>query len=244
MEQLSTECEYYAAALILVMSGQDKKGWEITELVDAHDFGAFGPFDCRNAALVEEAVEWLERQKLGKIWRDKYGPDMFKLEADVSLSSAASSTSSQVLERVMQLGTRWLEKALQRLNQKSGEMSSLPDELPFEAAAVDDSWEPLPLDREAKEYEEVVSSVKEAIAEVGKNNGYANDHPEERNAVLELMKGTLNAIKLGMPTMASIKAGLIAPLKRVAKVFSKTAIEQLAKRAIDALFLWLATFGL
>lgn len=102
-----------------------------------------------------------------------------------------------------------------------------------------DTWQPLPIDRTDESYMVMVAEAEAAIREVEQNNGYAASEPEERAGILNVMKGTLQAIKEGLPSRAVIVAGLLSPLKFLSEKFSAASIGEIAKKAVEALLNWL-----
>lgn len=105
----------------------------------------------------------------------------------------------------------------------------------------DDEWEPLPLDRESSEAKTAIEKSEIALKEIENSNGYAASAPEERNGIVETIKGTLAAIKTGFPSRQAIVAGLIAPFKFIAKKFGEASMGELATQAVAALVKWLAS---
>jgi hypothetical protein len=113
-------------------------------------------------------------------------------------------------------------------------------EIPKESTA--DKWEPLPIDRESPEVKDVIAASENALKEIEQSNGYADEHSQERNGVVENIKGTLSALKKGMPSRQAIISGLLAPLKFIAEKFSSATMGEAAKIAVAAITKWL--FGI
>lgn len=104
----------------------------------------------------------------------------------------------------------------------------------------EDTWKPLAIDRSTSSYKEAVEAAEEALTIVEGNNGYAQTEPDERNAIVESIKGTIKSIKEGTPSLASIKSSLVAPLIFLSTKFSDAAIGVAAKHAMEKLFSWIA----
>src|SRR5262245_44003657 len=78
-----------------------------------------------------------------------------------------------------------------------------------------------------------MSAADEALEVIEGNNGYATSEPEERNAIVNSIKGTIAAIKEGAPSASAIKSSLIAPLQYLVRKFTDTAIGIASKVAVE-----------
>lgn len=107
---------------------------------------------------------------------------------------------------------------------------------------TEDTWEPVKIDRTTAEYSEAIEASEAALREVESSNGYAATDPDERNGIVATVRGTLEAIKNGMPTKPTILHGLLAPLKFVSKKFADTTIGEIVKIAITKIITWLSGF--
>ncbi len=96
-----------------------------------------------------------------------------------------------------------------------------------------DEWAPLPIDRQNPKFEAAMGAVEDAIDTISADNGYAVSAPEERTSILASLKGSVEAIKAGMPSLASIRAGLLAPLRFISEKFVGTAMGETAKKAFE-----------
>lgn len=110
----------------------------------------------------------------------------------------------------------------------------------------DDSsgWEPLKLDRDDSKFSEAIDAAEAALAGIESSNGYAINEPEERNAIVASVKGTIEATKTGTPSREMLVHGLFRPLKYLAEKFRDTAVGEFCKIAVARLLQWLPTlFG-
>ena len=105
----------------------------------------------------------------------------------------------------------------------------------------EDSWSPLPIDRSAPTYDLTMQAVEEAIAEIGKSNGYASEYPEERESILTTLKTGLDALRQPLITRRALDVLLTDPLKFVAAKFSDAAFGTAASKAFEMI---LKFFGL
>jgi hypothetical protein len=77
------------------------------------------------------------------------------------------------------------------------------------------------------------------LKEIEENNGYAVTEPNERNSIVETIRGTLAALKTGFSSQTAVIAGLQAPLRFIAKKFGEASMGETAKIAVAALVKWL-----
>ncbi len=103
-----------------------------------------------------------------------------------------------------------------------------------------DEWEPLPIDRGNEDYQQMVLATESAIQQIEANNGYASTEPEQRDGIVAALRGAVETIKLGYPSINFINASLVAPLNFIAKKFAEGIVGQVAKTAADAVIKWLA----
>ena len=165
---------------------------------------------------------------------------------------AKSLEQKNPLALAVQLGLRWVVESLQNikikplpterlLREPDDSRSNVPAELGWVQDPVpDDVWEPLPLDRESSEFKEAMGYSDFALDQIASNNGYAATEPEERNGIVETIRGTIKAIWSGFPSRSQIHAGLIAPLKFIVRKFGDAAMGEAAKQALIAIATWLA----
>jgi hypothetical protein len=99
-----------------------------------------------------------------------------------------------------------------------------------------DRWEPIKIDRAAIEFSQAIEASEAALREIESSNGYASSAPEERNAIVASIKGTLEATKEGNPSKSAVIAGLIRPLEYIAKKFSDVTMGEIAKIAVAKLW--------
>jgi hypothetical protein len=135
--------------------------------------------------------------------------------------------------------TRYLDELEKKFQQAEGD-----DEQPVANTedvidAEEDTWSPLQIDRESAEAKDAIQKSEGALKEIEQSNGYASSDMEERNGIVTSIKGALDSIKLGSPSRQFIVAGLLAPLKFIAKKFSEASMGEAAKIAVAALVKWL-----
>jgi hypothetical protein len=102
-------------------------------------------------------------------------------------------------------------------------------------------WEPLPIDRSTPQFREMEHATEIAIERIEADNGYAANESDERAAVLGSLRGAMEAIKQGWPSRTVVQASLLATLRFVAEKFAGTGIGEVAKKAFDLAWKWLAS---
>lgn len=101
-------------------------------------------------------------------------------------------------------------------------------------------WEPLPIERESQDAKDAIEKSEIALSEIEQSNGYAATSPDERNGIVQVIRGTLSAIKSGFPSREAIISGLLAPLRFIAKKFAEASMGEAAKIAVLAIIKWLS----
>lgn len=124
------------------------------------------------------------------------------------------------------------------IEKKSDDKEKLEDTITNQLDGPD--WEPLPIERESKDAKDAIEKSEIALSEIEQSNGYAATSPDERNGVVETIKGTLSAIKNGFPSREAIASGLLAPLRFIAKKFGDASMGEAAKMAVLAIIKWLS----
>lgn len=163
---------------------------------------------------------------------EKLGPAAPGYLRDVFFNIAATVTTPEA--------EQYHNQALTQLT--SGNGSVAEKEMSEHAVLADDgAWSPLKIDRSTSEYEEAINYSEAALREVESSNGYADSEPDERNAIVSTIKGTIDAIKSGSPSKKSIVHSLLKPLQYLAVKFRDASIGEIAKVAAVKLVAWLST---
>jgi len=142
-------------------------------------------------------------------------------------SSIAGSADEQLIDAALD--------EIRRTEPETTDQRMMPKE-----DEIEDTWQPLPIDRTEPAYQAAIVATDEALEVIEGNNGYAQTEPDERNAIVNSIKGTIAAIKEGTPSVATIKSSLIVPLKYLAKKFFDSAIGITSKIAVEKLMIWLS----
>ena len=194
-----------------------------------------------NKVLVSKALVELQEWRVLFELTDQFGPTVYQVDRTVSLTKVAAAVEpASPYYKASRFGREWIESAVVRINEK---YQGDDDEADGEQHGVnsDDGppWEPLPLDRTDPNFEQAMEVSEKAIEAIEVDNGFAANLPDERNAIVKIARGTLEAVRDGTPSIAQIKSGLLSPFRYIAHKFPEAAIGVAAKLAFEALKKWL-----
>jgi hypothetical protein len=193
---------------------------------------------------------------------DTFAPDYVQLKSgavEEALSDPEFSALKAKYDQLGPAGEPWLKSALTNIvrtisskdvleYQAQQDEESKDDQpvSPRAAAEPDetDMWAPLPIDRQSPLYEEALSASESALQTIEGNNGYATAEPDERNGIVLVMRGTIEAIKTGAPSKAAVLHGLLVPLRFIAKKFAESAMGEVAKIGVAKVIEWLISLGI
>jgi hypothetical protein len=108
---------------------------------------------------------------------------------------------------------------------------------------LDDEWQPIPIDRTTPQAIDAIDKSESALREIEQSNGYAASDPDERNSIVETIRGTLATLKSGIISRKAIIAGLLAPFRYIAKKFGEATLGEAAKTAASAIVKWLTSLA-
>jgi hypothetical protein len=138
-----------------------------------------------------------------------------------------------------QVGTKiWLRSALASVNEQYDHLNVKAAD--FGRAALEDKWEPIPLDRKDPTLKEATKAVDAVIEAVEADNGYAVHAPSEREYVLSRLKAVSETLKQKAQIhWMDVKTFALEPLGRLIKRFGPAAVGTVAVVARKAIFEWL-----
>lgn len=189
--------------------------------------------------LLQLAMQNLVRKNVVVALRDPFGPSQFK-EGDglnAYMDEARADTNSPIYKgEASGDADQWLRLALNKLSDIGNDLRISPKDW----ERPDRDWEPIPLDRDEPILKEAIASLDETIAEIEQSNGYASEHPEERNYVVDNLKLLSNKLKSAASTSAAyVRSHGLNVLQKVADKFSGAAMGEAAKATLKALGEWL-----
>lgn len=137
-----------------------------------------------------------------------------------------------------------LEHPLTFLAQQHEEILATGRPPTFAPSGAADTWDPLPIERGAPEYQRAVSALEETVETVRGDNGYASSVPEEHSQVLASLSTGLEWIKNKLPSRTQVKSLILDTLNFLQQKFSGAVIGEVASRAAKAVVDWLKSLVL
>lgn len=172
-----------------------------------HDF-------VESVPLRQEALRRLARQGAIKIVPDPFGPTLWHRGPNFEkLQEQWEKTPSSVFYKARMSGDRreWLMAALPNVNATAQDLKITSAD--YDTAAVGeftldafaevkdtgpvDEWEPITIDQADPVVAEATNQLNAATEAIEQDNGYSAKHPQERDAVVQDLKGGLEKLKSG-----------------------------------------------
>lgn len=165
------------------------------------------------------AVQDLLNSDLVNTIDDKYADSFFQID-DLGLRyvHAERVRGNTIVAKYEALGDNWLTSVFRNAHLRAhANISVHSSNEHIEALGVEkaDTWEPLPIDRSQPEYKSAVESLDRAVESIESDNGYAANHPEERDHVVWSLRQGLTAIKEKCPSASQIRSLILEPLQKV-----------------------------
>lgn len=104
-----------------------------------------------------------------------------------------------------------------------------------------DEWSPLPIERNAAEYQTAVEASEAALQVIKGDNGFAS--MPERNEIVQTIEAGLEDLKNSTPSKYRLLTSLARPFRYVAEKFFGTLIGEAAKKGFDALMTLIASLS-
>jgi hypothetical protein len=202
-----------------------------------------GRFRLDDKDTLAAAAEYLAHKALIKFIPDEFGPDIIVRSDDFFENwHALQQDEDSVFYKHAVAGDggdTWIGSALDTINKQLSEAE--PESEGSEEISADE-WEPLAIDRDSESFRSAMEATEKAIETIEQNNGYATSAPEERDGIVNTLRGTLDALKHGRPSRGAVMEGMLSPLKYISKKFSDSVMGEIAKVAVTALIKWLFPF--
>jgi hypothetical protein len=188
--------------------------------------------------LWDLAVKWLEISNAVVAYRDPFGPpvltqsDTFESEVtDIFASVSPFRTAEESGD-----ARNWTFQALQRVESERVRLGIGPADF----IDPERDWAPLPVERENESLKKAIVALDETITQVEQSNGYASEHPEERNFVLDNLRMLSSKLKsAGTVSMSYVRTHGLNILEKLQHRFIDTAIGEGAKETTHTIVHWL-----
>jgi hypothetical protein len=192
-----------------------------------------------SAALIAQAIEVLVQANALEKLDDPFGPTLYRkgTNFDDFIKGREEDRNSPFYKASAAPNRMaWLKSALGGMKEAYNTLGITETEI----EERDREWEPIPLERTSESLQNAIAAIDETVAEVEKSNGYAAEHPEERNYVLSNLTLLSHTLKTAATTsIAFVRAHGLNILQQLAKRFGDAAIGKLVDVAIKALLAWL-----
>lgn len=191
-----------------------------------------------NEQLWELAVDWLVAHNVIVSFKDPFGPPVLKrsdtFESEVN-DIVRSLSPFQTAEESGDMRS-WTFEALERVEDERRKLGITAEDF----NEPEREWAPLPLDRENEKLQAAITSLDKTIRDVEQSNGYASEHSEERNFVLENLRMLSQKLKsAGTISVSYVRAHGLSVLKRVQDRFVDSSIGEGARETMHAIAHWL-----
>lgn len=245
--------EYYVLALYIHLQRSTEYYTETGWIKDFshYDEGADASINyVENAALREEAVRLMEKHGAIRVIHDPFGPTIWQTTEQLEeLSDSLERNPSSVFFRASASGDPrgWLQEALQKLNVTADELKVTKDDFIAEAMSdfavralrsgkepEEDEWAPITLDQASPAVAEATKKLSAATDAIEQDNGYSVTHPQERDAVVQDLKGGLEKFKSGVVSIGWLRRTAFA-LKTAGMRFANTVKGQVIDGALMAI---------
>jgi hypothetical protein len=202
-----------------------------------------------NEAFRQEALRLLIRHNAIEVIADPFGPVLWtRGPAFNEMEEIHKSSPISPFFKADKSGDRrsWLMAALLKINRLAEELGVTPAD--FEQPPLDE-WAPIQIDQNDEVVKEAVEKLRAATEAVEQDNGYAVAHAQERDQVVQDLKGgleklqseavsagwisrTVDALKKAgarfvNTTKAPVIDGALAAIKDVVKKYFSSALDYL-----------------
>jgi hypothetical protein len=189
-------------------------------------------------AIWNSAIDWLVARGMIGAFTDPFGPpvyvkgDTFDSQWNDLCRTEAPFENAEFSGDARQ----WTFQALDSVYREYIRLGIRPSD--FEEPNRE--WSPIPLDLNNEALQAAIASLDKTITAVEQSNGYASEHAEERNFVLDNLRMLSQKLKNASTISVSyIRAHGLSVLKKVQDRFVDTAIGEGAKETTSAIVHWL-----
>lgn len=196
-----------------------------------------------NEAILKEAERILRDSNAITAIEDPFGPTLWQRgPAFASVLEQLEENPGSPFYKARKSGDRrsWLESALAKLNYHANQLSITEQDFAERGgpAKVEhdgpiDEWEPIQLDHADPTVVAAVAKLAEATEAIERDNGYSATFPQERDAVVQDLKGGLEKLQSGVVSRGWMRR-LTGALRIVSARFANTMKGQMVDGALAA----------
>jgi hypothetical protein len=233
--------QYYALAIALAFAN---KGDELTRQSIMNEYIVHDEDGDQTYSLVDDftiwtqAMGWLTDHDMIIAFTDPFGPPVFNKGGTFDSQWNDLCKNERPFQNAHRSGdpVRWTYEALSAVYLEYIRLGIQPSD--FENPERE--WTPIPLDRNDEALQTAIVSLDKTITEVEQSNGYASEHTEERNFVLDNLRMLSQRLKsAGAISVSYVRAHGLNVLKRLQDRFIDTSIGEGATEARNAIVHWL-----
>lgn len=167
-----------------------------------------------HAALRKEAVRLMLKHNALTVIPDPFGPTIWQRTAHTDLFAdelERSPVSAFFKAKASGDPRSWINAALHKVNTAADEFAittrdfDAPDFGKSTELDALDEWAPIAFDQADLVVEEAAKQLNAATTAIEQNNGYSETHPQERDAVVQDLKGGLEKLKSGVISLAWLR---------------------------------------
>jgi hypothetical protein len=189
-------------------------------------------------AIWNLAIAWLVERDMINAFTDPFGPPVYIKSGTFDSQWNDLCAQDSPFENAQASGDPggWTFQALDSVYQEYIRLGIRPSD--FEDPERD--WAPIPIEQNNEDLQTAIAALDRTITEVEQSNGYASEHAEERNFVLDNLRMLSQKLKsAGTISVSYIRTHGLSVLKRVQDRFIDTAIGEGAKETTNAIAHWL-----
>jgi hypothetical protein len=235
--------KYYALAIGLRVSkhsGPQTRQSVMNEYMVREEGGTSEDVYCLvdDFTIWNRAIDWLTENDMISAFTDPFGPPVYMKGDTFDSQWNDLCRSERPFENAQASGdpARWTYQALSAVYREYINLGIRSSD--FEDPERE--WSPIPLDRHDEALQTAIVSLDKTITEVEQSNGYASEHAEERNFVLDNLRMLSQKLKsAGTISVSYIRTHGLSVLKRVQDRFIDTSIGEGAKQTTNAIIHWL-----
>jgi hypothetical protein len=169
---------------------------------------------------------------------DEFGPPVYVFGEEFGSGlKALKADYRSLFHKYDKGGHVWLSNALENIMIQSSQ-EKVGDAQP-------DDWQPIPVERADALLDKVTSTLDDAIEAVRADNGYAANHPEERQLVLDSLKALRSRLTEDVQiSWMYVREFGLKPLGMLIERLGKSSVGLAASAAREAIVDWLKQSGM
>jgi hypothetical protein len=225
---------YYYAAIVTALNVQIWGHFTVGFLKAAFSTGDDDESNLEYEELISLALDKLLAEGAISELSDPFGDALYQktdlFEEIVENVGADASGPYYKNKNAGSRGNEWMRRALYNVNSQYRSLNIRPEDF---ARQLPDEWEPIRIDPSEPVLQEAVRQLREATVAVEQDNGYAATYPQERDQVVQDLKGGLDKLSSDTVSIGWLRRTVNA-LKTASFRFANTMKGQMIDGALAA----------